>query len=95
MTFCKKFKELRIKAGVSQVDISKTLGCTPQYVSNVERGISSFTPENLRKVCDTYGFSYKTLSKKLVQQKIKSLAKRASDAWDNPEETARRTPRRH
>lgn len=45
-------KEARVDAGYSQWDLAKPLGYTsPQYISNIERGIANVNLETLMKIC--------------------------------------------
>lgn len=60
MNLGKMFKKSRLKEELSQGDVSKSLGYTsPQYLSNVERNISTPSPLMLKRMCDLYGIDYK------------------------------------
>jgi transcriptional regulator with XRE-family HTH domain len=56
MTAGEFFKEARIKAGLSQVDVAKKFGWTSgQQVSNAERGLSQFPIRRLKALCHLLG----------------------------------------
>lgn len=47
----KKLRELREASGMSQLDLARRLGySTPQYISNIERGICFFNIKNIPRV---------------------------------------------
>ncbi len=47
--------QLRVKAGLTQADVSKKLGlATPQYISNIERGVCLLSPHQMKKVAKIY-----------------------------------------
>lgn len=49
-------KEVREEAGLSQRDLAEPLGYTsPQYISNIERGIANINIETLSKICSILG----------------------------------------
>jgi len=52
----KAFKEARIEAGLSQWDVAKELGYgTPQFISNIERGISTIPMDKLTDISKLFG----------------------------------------
>lgn len=55
-------QEARVAANLSQWDVAKKLGYTsPQFISNLERGISSPPLKVLKVLVDMYGISSKEL----------------------------------
>lgn len=55
-------KTLRDKAGLSQRQVSDAFGwTTPQFVSNIERGLVPIPPANMKKFAQLYGVSVKVL----------------------------------
>ncbi len=56
---CKSYLAgLRLKAGLTQADVTKNLGLeSPQYLSNVERGVCTLAPARMKKVAKMYGVS--------------------------------------
>lgn len=83
MRFGKYLCELRESHDLTQEDISEAIGCSTQYVSNVERGLSHFSPEALRSLCKRYRhvFKYNELSELTVKERISNLAERARANW--------------
>lgn len=59
MKFCDFIKAAREKANMSQGDVGKLLGnSSPQYVSNIERGVSHPSQKTLRTMCTAYDINY-------------------------------------
>lgn len=55
-------QDARVRANLSQWDVAKKLGYTsPQFISNLERGISSPPLKVLKVLVDLYGISSKEL----------------------------------
>ncbi|MEQ1875682.1 MAG: helix-turn-helix transcriptional regulator [Bdellovibrionia bacterium] len=55
-------QEARTRSNLSQWDVAKKLGYTsPQFISNLERGISSPPLKVLKVLVDMYGISSKEL----------------------------------
>lgn len=51
------FKEARLKAGVTQLEIAKHLSVTPQYICNYENGAAGFGSELVRGFIKHYKLS--------------------------------------
>lgn len=59
MKFKEYIKEARENAGLSQADVANKLGnISPQYMSNIERGICHPSAEALKVMCSMYGVNY-------------------------------------
>lgn len=54
----------RAKSGLSQVDVAKLIGKSPQLVSDIENGRRSATPAVLRKLADIYNCPIVVLERK-------------------------------
>ncbi len=50
----KRIRQLRQEAGMSQQEFATIIGCTPQVVSNFERGYTSTRPEVLDKIAGLF-----------------------------------------
>ena len=61
----KCLKEIRIGAGLSQVELSKKLGKPQSFVSKYESGERRLDILELRKVCESLGVSLVEFVKKL------------------------------
>ena len=57
VTVGEKLREARIAKGLTQAEVAKTLGISPQAISNFEREKCRVSNENLRALCDIYGIS--------------------------------------
>lgn len=58
MRLANYLKEARIKAGLTQSDVSEALGyTTPQFISNWERGVSQPPIDVLKKIARLYKVS--------------------------------------
>lgn len=49
-----KLKQLRLSKGYTQTKIAEVLGVSPQHYGTLERGINSFSLDNILKLCDFY-----------------------------------------
>jgi len=66
--------EKRIKAGLSQKDVSDKLGYTsPQFISNYERGLCSPPLKKLKKIADLYKIKPKTIADIMVKYSIEAI----------------------
>ena len=52
-----KLKQLRLKRGYTQGRIAEVLGVSSQHYGTLERGINSFSLDNILKLCDFYNVS--------------------------------------
>lgn len=52
-----RIKAARISKGLTQADVARSLGLTPQAISNFERGKNRISNENLRALCELYDIS--------------------------------------
>lgn len=59
MKFEKKIKELRLKHGLSQVELAKRLGVSSQRICNIERGKNSLASDKLQQVLSALGYKLK------------------------------------
>ena len=53
----KRIRQLRQEAGMNQQELAAAIGCTPQVVSNFERGYSGARPEILDKIAGLFSVS--------------------------------------
>ena len=60
-------REQREAAGLSQTEVGKLLGVTPQFISNWERGVSSVPLEFAKTVCLIYGMPKEKYVAKCVE----------------------------
>jgi len=56
----KKSRQLR---GVSQADMGRLIGCNQSQYAKKEKGLQSFTLEELLAVCEFLGYELKTLER--------------------------------
>ena len=49
-----KIKELRTESGTTQLQLGEYAGCSGQVISNIERGYSKPTPEQLIKIAEYF-----------------------------------------
>lgn len=57
MTTGERIKKLRIDAGILQSDLAKTIGCSSQVISNIERGYTSLNMELLLSLAQFFHVS--------------------------------------
>lgn len=57
MTFAEKLEAERIKKGVSQTEVAKTLGLTQSAISKIEHGIKEPSKGTLVALAKYYGVS--------------------------------------
>jgi transcriptional regulator with XRE-family HTH domain len=68
-------KSARLKKGLTQKDLTLGLGYTnTQYYSNLERGVSSMSAENLGKICAIMDIPANTIQKLLIDEYAEELA---------------------
>ena len=60
LIFANKLQELRKEHNVKQEVLAKELKFTQQAYSKLERGVSNFTPQILKKICNYFGVSAST-----------------------------------
>lgn len=74
MSFGRYLRTLRIKQGLIQEDISLLLGyATPQFVSNIERGISKIPMDSLPRFAKAYRIDLDKLKCEFLKDKIIQL----------------------
>lgn len=67
-------REARIKKEITQRELSLDLGFTStQYISNLERGITTMSAENLGKICTILDIPANIIQKLLVDEYAKKL----------------------
>lgn len=67
-------RKARLKKELTQKDLSLALGYTnSQYYSNLERGITTMSAENLGKICAILEIPAKPIQKLLVDEYTKEL----------------------
>lgn len=65
------FKLARVKAGLTQAEVAKSLSCHTQYLSNVERGVCSISSQHMRKLIKVYKLSNSQVISDLIKiQKV-------------------------
>jgi transcriptional regulator with XRE-family HTH domain len=70
------WKQLREKAGLTQRDVSESLGySTPQFISNVERGRCRFPVEKLSKIKKLYKLSANQIVDLILNEERQGLLK--------------------
>jgi len=71
-----KWKALREKAGLTQREVSDSLGySTPQFISNVERGRCRFPIQKLPKIKKLYGMSAEQVIALILSEEKEVLLK--------------------
>lgn len=74
-------REKRIEAEITQIEAGRYLGHTsPQYISNLERGLCEPSVEMAIKLCDFYGGSRKELFETMIDLYHSQLKQRFSSA---------------
>lgn len=72
-------KAKREEKGLTQSEVARTLGYgSPQFISNIERGISSVPMKSLRLIIDLYGVSADEIVDILLEEKKQQLARALS-----------------
>lgn len=57
-TNCPKLSELRIKQGMSQVELAKVVGVSKQSINGVERGRTNPAPLLAKNIAEALGISF-------------------------------------
>lgn len=71
----------RIKAGFTQGEIANKLGYTsPQFISNIERGLSVIPLKTLAVLVSEYGINQETMIKTIMDSQRQILRKYLSKA---------------
>lgn len=74
--FTQELKQSRIKANLSQGDVSTKLGySTPQFVSNWERGVSQPPIKTLKTLGKLYNVDPEKLFEKMLSQTIEDVTR--------------------
>ena len=55
MTTGERIKEQRRKRGIKQAELSEAVGCSPQVISNIERGYSGCSSALAAKIAEVFG----------------------------------------
>ncbi|MCB0368338.1 MAG: helix-turn-helix transcriptional regulator [Bdellovibrionales bacterium] len=67
-------KEARLKKEITQKDLSDILGFTcTQYISNLERGVTTMSADKLGKICAILQIPDKKIQRLLVDEYIEKL----------------------
>ncbi len=61
--FGKKIKELRVKRGMSQVDLAKKVGVHSTYISQIERGVQNVSLKGVERLAKIFSVASDTLLK--------------------------------
>ena len=83
-----ELKKFRMNAGLSQKDVSEALGySTPQFISNVERGISYLPIKDLKKISELYKLNFEELLEVFIKEKVylyeQKIRKNAMESFRN------------
>lgn len=74
-------KQARLKAGLTQGDVSKSLGYTsPQFISNIERGLSVIPLKTLAILVHQYKINPDVMIKTILESQKKILKSHLSKA---------------
>ena len=66
--------EKRIKAGLSQKDVSDKLGySSPQFISNYERGLCSPPLKKLKKIAELYKIKPKIIADLMIRYSVEAI----------------------
>lgn len=77
-----------MKAGLSQRDVSDTLGySTPQFISNNERGISAPPLRDIPKLAKLYNTDARFLFECIRDAKIAELSTKLNKQWKKYDKT--------
>ena len=68
-----RIKQVRLKAGITQAELAKRLGVTPQAISQYERGIKKPKIETLRKIATALNCNVSDLDNSLPTVYIDAL----------------------
>lgn len=70
-TFGGLVKSMRLCDNISQVDLSKQIGVSPQFLSDVENNRKDVGIEFAKKIADALGYSVEPFVEKLIQDQLK------------------------
>lgn len=66
-------KSERLRAGYSQKEVSKKIGISCQFISNIENNLCFLPLKHLESMVDLYKLDKKKLVKKIINQRRKFL----------------------
>lgn len=76
-TIGKLLKKAREDKNLTQQDVADLMGYgTPQFVSNIERGISKIPDRSIKKVCELLGLQVEEIVDLLAEQRKQDLMRR-------------------
>lgn len=74
MSFGKKIRQIRLQAGLTQVQVAKALGYeTSSYVSDVEIGKFIPAPDKVERLARALGVSKEEMDDLLLEERLESL----------------------
>lgn len=74
MSFGKKIRQIRLQAGLTQVQVAKALGYeTSSYVSDVEMGKFIPTPDKAERLARALGVAREEMDDLLLEERLESL----------------------
>lgn len=77
VTLGNHLKKKRLESGVSQMEVARKLGYTsPQFVSNVERGLCSFPLNKLKILVDLYKLDREQLTQIILSEHEKDVRRK-------------------
>ena len=68
-----RMKQLRLARGYTQITVAEELNMTPQHYGTLERGLNSFTLDNIIKLCNWYNVPVISILKDLENDNKKGL----------------------
>lgn len=72
-----QFKKWREETGLSQRDLAEQLGFdTPQLISNVERGLSTYPMNSIKSLAELFGVTERQIRVEMFLHKEKQLRKK-------------------
>ena len=57
--FAKRFKQIRLKKGISQFETGKAISRTENHIKNIEKGVALPTLRNFFRLCDFFNITPK------------------------------------
>lgn len=76
-------KESRVKAGLSQKDVSNTLGySTSQFISNWERGVSQPPIAVVKKLGVVYKMNPEVILESIIQDTVSTVKKEITEKFN-------------
>ncbi len=77
ITLGNHLKKKRLESGISQMEVARKLGYTsPQFVSNVERGLCSFPLNKLKILVDLYQLDREQLTQIILTEHEKEVRRK-------------------